>query len=58
MPDTAIELLDKAYYFILKFFMYDEYTVVDDYVVSPSFAKVYSPAESIIVMFPNQVILS
>ena len=52
-PETAIELLDKSFWFILKFFMYDEFTRDSDYVIAPAFEKVYSSTESIIVMFPN-----
>ena len=52
-PETSIELLDKSFWFILKFFMYDDFTQHGDYVVAPAFEKVYSSTESIIVMFPN-----
>ena len=52
-------LLERQYIFILKFFTYDQYTKNgQDYPIAKAFEKIYSTTESLLVMFPNQIILS
>lgn len=57
--DSGIQTLERSFWFILKFFTYDEYTANGmDYPIASAFEKIYSSTEAITIMFPNQVILS
>lgn len=56
--DSGILLMERSYWFILKFFTYDEFTVNEDYPIANAFEKIYSTTEAIVIMFPNQVLLS
>ena len=51
-------MVERAYWFILKFFTYDNVTTEFDYPIRKSFEKVYTATENLIFMFPNQVFLS
>jgi hypothetical protein len=58
-PTADIVLQEKSFWFVLKFFTYDIYTSHgEDYIIAPAFEKIYSTTESILIMFPNQVLLS
>jgi hypothetical protein len=51
-------VIERAYWFILKYFTYDNVTNLYDYPIRKSFEKVYTATEALIVMFPNQIFLS
>lgn len=56
--DSGVQVVERAYWFILKFFTYDNVTTEYDYPIRKSFEKVYTATENLIFMFPNQVFLS
>jgi hypothetical protein len=52
--DSGIFLVDKQYWFMLKFFTYDFVVQGDhDYPIEKAFQKVYSTTEDLLIMFPN-----
>ena len=52
--DTGVLVLERSFWFILKFFTYDEYTASGvDYPIATAFEKIYSTTESITIMFPE-----
>ena len=57
--DSGVLLLEKSYFFILKFFTYDQFTAEgEDYPLAKAFEKIYSSTEAITIMFPRQIMLS
>ena len=57
--DSGVLLLERSYYFILKFITYDQYTADgEDYPLAKAFEKIYSSTESLTLMFPRQIMLS
>lgn len=46
-------VVERAYWFILKFFTYDNYTVEHDYPIRKSFEKIYTTTDSLVIMFPS-----
>lgn len=56
--DSGVQVVERAYWFILKFFSYDNVTNEYDYPIRKSFEKVYTATENLLFMFPNQVFLS
>ncbi len=43
---------------MLKYYTYDNLTKKEDYPVEKAFEKIYSTTEDLLIMFPNQIILS
>ena len=56
--DAGVHMIERAYWFILKYFTYDNVTKEYDYPVRKSFEKIYTATESLLVMFPKQIFLS
>ena len=56
--EIGLQVIQKQYTFILKFFMYDAVSKEFDYPIAKSFSKIYSSTVELGVSFPRQVMLS
>ena len=56
--EIGVQVVEKSFSFILKFFLYDEVTKDEDFVITKSFGTVFSPTVELVVKFLKPVILS
>jgi hypothetical protein len=46
-------VVEKQYWFMLKFYTYDNLTKEMDYPIEKSFEKIFTTTEDLLIMFPS-----
>lgn len=56
--EIGVQVVASHFTFIMTFFSYDKVCLENDYQITKSFGKVYSPTVELVVDFPEPVMLS
>jgi hypothetical protein len=51
--DVGVMLEEKQYWFMLKFYTYDNLTKEMDYPIEKAFEKIFNNTEDLLIMFPS-----
>jgi hypothetical protein len=51
--DVGVMVVEKQYWFMLKFYTYDNLTKEMDYPIEKSFEKIFTTTEDLLIMFPS-----